>query len=196
MKIALYLRVSTSDQTTENQKRDLLRYCESRKWEVVKIFEDTGISGTKHDRPALNELMDFARKGNCQAILVARFDRFARSTQHLLEALKEFQSLGVDFISYSEGVDTSTAAGKMIFTFLSAVSEFEVALIRSRVKSGIARAKAQGVKCGRPRAGFDVARAVAMQKDGKSLREIGRELGVGCATVYRTLSGVSKSLAA
>ena len=111
MRISIYCRVSTGEQTTENQRRDLLRFCESRQWEVVKTFEDVGISGAKHDRPALVELMEFVRKGGCQAVLVWRFDRFARSTSHLLEALHEFQSLGVDFISYSEGVDTSTAAG-------------------------------------------------------------------------------------
>ena len=137
MKVAVYCRVSTDDQTVENQKRDLLRYCQSREWDVVQVFEDTGISGAQRDRPALDDLMKQARQRRFDVVLVARFCRFARSTEHLLAALNEFRSLGVDFVSLNEGIDTSTPMGKMIFVLLSAIYEFEREVIRSRVRSGI-----------------------------------------------------------
>jgi DNA invertase Pin-like site-specific DNA recombinase len=194
MKVACYCRVSTDEQTVENQKRDLLRYCENRGWKDIQVFEDTGISGSKHDRPALNDLMRQARQRRFSSILVWRFDRFARSTQHLLSALQEFQSLGIDFISYGEGIDTSTPIGKMIFTFISAISEFELSVIRSRVRSGIARAKAAGIVCGRPTKSFDMEKAVSLRDGGMSIRGIAKELSVGAATVYRSLSkNVSKT---
>jgi len=195
MKVACYLRVSTGDgrQTVENQKRDLLKYCENRGWSNIQIFEDTGISGTKHDRPALNEMMRQARQRRFSTVLVARFDRFARSTQHLLSALQEFQSLGIDFISFGEGIDTSTPIGRMIFTFIGAISEFELSVIRSRVRSGIARAKAAGVIFGRPVKSFDMEKAVSLRDGGMSIRGIAKELSVGIATVHRALSnGVPK----
>ena len=197
MKVALYLRVSTGDgrQTVENQKRDLLRYCENRGWNNIQIFEDTGISGTLHDRPSLNDLMKQARQHRFSTILVWRFDRFARSTQHLLSALQEFQSLGVDFISFGEGIDTATPMGKMIFTFIGAISEFELSVMRSRIRSGIARAKAAGIVCGRPTKSFDVERAILLKEGGMGIRGIAKEMSVGVATVHRALSkgGVPKT---
>ena len=186
-RVAIYARVSTTDQTTENQKCDLARYCESRGWNIVQIFEDVGISGSEHDRPALKELMKLAKRRQFDAVLVWRFDRFARSTSHLLEALQEFQALGIQFISFSEGIDSSTPVGKLLYVFVSAVSEFELQLIRERIKAGVRRAKDAGIRCGRPKKAFDVSKAIELHNAGKSLREIAKDLGVGYATVYRNL---------
>lgn len=193
MKVALYCRVSTGEQTVENQKRDLLRYCQTRKWDIVKIFEDTGISGAISARPALDDLMRQARKHRFETVLVWKFDRFARSTQHLLSALQEFQSLGIDFVSFGEGVDTSTPMGRMIFTFLGGISEFELSILKDRVRSGIARAKSEGVRCGRPPLSIDTADIVRLRQEGKSLRQIAKAMGIGCGTVHRALSAVPKT---
>jgi len=163
---AIYARVSTTDQTTKNQVRQLTSYCENRGLKVMEVFEDTGISGSQDSRPGLDALMKQARQGKYDAVVVWKFDRFARSTAHLLQALTEFQSLGVDFISFSEGIDTSSPRGKLIYTFLAGIAEFERSLIRERVKAGIERAQEAGIHCGRPRKGFDIARAVKLSQAG------------------------------
>ena len=144
-KIALYARVSTKNngQNPETQLLPLREYARARGLEVFKEYVDVGISGSKEKRPALNQLMADARKRKIDAVLVARFDRFARSTRHLIQALEEFDALGVDFISLNESVDTSTPMGKMVYTVIAAVAELERSLIRERVVMGIERAKAQ-----------------------------------------------------
>ena len=111
----------------------LREYAKARKLEVFSEYTDVGISGSKDSRPALNQLMTDARKRRFDTVLVARFDRFARSTRHLVLALEEFNALGVDFISLSESVDTSTPMGKMVYTVIAAVAELERSLIRERV---------------------------------------------------------------
>ena len=193
MNAALYFRVSTDQQSVALQKRDLLGYCTSRGIKIVQMFEDVGVSGTKRDRPALGLMMKQARQRKFDTVIVWKFDRFARSVQHLLEALEEFRSIGIEFISYSEGIDTTTPAGKMVFTFLGAVGEFERCLIQERVRSGIARAQAEGVHCGRPRKVFDFDQAVRLRDEGVNLRQIAKALGVGCGTVHRAISGVPKT---
>jgi DNA invertase Pin-like site-specific DNA recombinase len=185
---AIYCRVSTDAQNTENQKRDLLRYCESRGWEIFETFEDVGISGAKDDRPGLNALMKAAKQRQFTSVVVWKFDRFARSTQHLLRALEEFRALGIDFVSCSEGIDTSTPMGKMIFTFLGAIAEFERSLIQERVKAGIARAQEDGVHCGRPRVGFDVNTAIELKRQGLSWKKLSTRMGVSISTLRRVLT--------
>ena len=115
MRIGIYARVSTRDQCCDLQLRDLRAYCAARQLTVVREYVDAGVSGTKDSRPQLNELMDDARKRKLDAVLVWRFDRFARSTKHLLLALEEFRSLGVQFISYQENIDTSSPLGQALF---------------------------------------------------------------------------------
>jgi len=181
---ALYLRVSTKDQTTENQRNDLIRYCDQRNLEICEIFDDSGVSGSKDSRPGLDQLMEKARKRAFDMVLVWKFDRFARSTTHLLSALNEFKDLGIDFISYSEGIDTSTSMGKMVFTFLGAIAEFERNLIQERVQSGINRAKKNGVKFGRPHKGFDVQKAIELKEKGFGYRRMSKELGVSVGTLH------------
>ncbi len=149
-RVALYARVSTqhNGQDPETQLMALRDYAKARKLEVFSEYTDVGISGSKDSRPALNRLMADARKRRFDTVLVARFDRFARSTRHLVLALEEFNALGVDFISLSESVDTSTPMGKMVYTVTAAVAELERSLIRERVVMGLQRAKAQGKAIG------------------------------------------------
>ncbi len=134
-RVAIYARVSTKNngQDPETQLMALREYVQARGLEVFGEYVDIGISGSKDSRPALNRLMADARKRRFDTVLVARFDRFARSTRHLVLALEEFNALGVDFISLSESVDTSTPMGKMVYTVIAAVAELERSLIRERV---------------------------------------------------------------
>src|SRR2546425_8536392 len=151
-RVALYARVSTSNgqQDPEMQLRELREYAGRRGWQITEEYIDQGVSGSKDSRPALNRLVGDAHRRRFEAVLVWRFDRFARSVSHLLRALENFQALGVDFVSLSENVDTSTPTGKMVFTVLGAVAELERALIVERVKAGMRNARSKGKRIGRP----------------------------------------------
>lgn len=152
MKAAIYARVSTSGngQSPAMQLRELRDYCKRRGWRIAGEFVDEGISGAKDSRPELNRLMADAHKRRFDAVVVWKFDRFARSVSHLLRALETFNSLGIAFVSLSESIDTSTPAGKMVFTVLGAVAELERSLIGERVRAGLRNAKAKGIRLGRP----------------------------------------------
>jgi DNA invertase Pin-like site-specific DNA recombinase len=187
MRIGIYARVSTKDQSCELQVRDLRAYCTARGFDLVREYVDVGQSGAKDSRPELNILMDDARKRQFDAIVVWRFDRFARSTKHLLLALEEFRSLGIQFISYQENVDTSTPLGQALFTIVSAVAQLERDLIRERVSAGIRNARANGKKLGRPKSSVDRERILELKEQGHSLRQIAATLGVGYGTVRERL---------
>src|ERR1700686_1503097 len=187
MRIGIYARVSTKDQSCELQVRDLRSYCVARGFDLVREYVDVGQSGAKDSRPELNLLMDDARKRQFDAIVVWRFDRFARSTKHLLTALEEFRSLGIKFISYQENLDTSSALGQALFTIVSAVAQLERDLIRERVNAGIQNARANGKKLGRPRSGVHCERILQLKAQGQSLRQIAASLGVGYGTVRTRL---------
>jgi DNA invertase Pin-like site-specific DNA recombinase len=187
MRIGIYARVSTKDQSCELQVRDLRSYCAARGFDLVREYVDVGQSGAKDSRPELNILMDDARKRQFDAIVVWRFDRFARSTKHLLSALEEFRSIGVQFISYQENVDTSTPLGQALFTIVSAVAQLERDLIRERVTAGIRNARANGKKLGRPKSGVDRERILELKAHGQSLRQIAATLGIGYGTVRARL---------
>ncbi len=188
-RVALYARVSTKNngQDPETQLIALREYANARGLEVFSEYVDVGISGSKDSRPALNELMADAKKRRFDAVLVARFDRFARSTRHLVLALDEFNALGVDFISLSESVDTSTPMGKMVYTVIAAVAELERSLIRERVVMGLQRARAQGQTLGRPRPWVDPEQIARLKAEGLSLRIIAREMGISRPTVTSIL---------
>src|SRR5262245_29121597 len=132
-RVAIYARVSTGEQNVESQLRDLREYCDLRRWTVVGEFKDEGISGSVDERPGVLECKRFALKGRADVVLVWAFDRFARSTTHLLHTLEELRTVHVDFVSYRQNIDTTTPTGKMVFTFLAAIAEFERELIRQRV---------------------------------------------------------------
>jgi DNA invertase Pin-like site-specific DNA recombinase len=183
MRVAIYARVSTKDQSCDLQVRDLKTYCRARKLAVFREYIDSGESGAKDSRPKLNELMADARKRRFDAILVWRFDRFARSTKHLLLALEEFRSLGIQFISYQENIDTTSPLGQALFTIVSAVAQLERDLIRERVSAGIRHARACGKQLGRPRRIVSHDELVRLKGEGHSLREIARRLHIGYGTV-------------
>ena len=187
-RIAVYARVSTTDQSTDSQLLDLRRYVRERGWNIFKEYVDEGISGSKDSRPALNELMNDAKKRRFDVVLVWRFDRFARSTRHLINALEEFKNLRIDFVSYQENIDTSSPLGSAIFTIISAVAQLERDIIAERVKAGLRRAKENGKKLGRPRAVVDVQEVQRLRSQGLSLRAIAIETGVSRTTVSDLLS--------
>src|SRR5580704_16114113 len=184
MRIATYSRVSTLNQDTDMQTRELREYCARRGWDLVHEYVDEGVSGAKESRPALNSLMLDARKRRFDAIAVWKFDRMARSVTHLLRVLEEFRSLGIEFISLSESIDTSTPTGKMVFTVLGAVAETERSLISERVRAGLRNARAKGKKLGRPRKAVDPKQIARLCGEGASWRAIARNLGVSSTTVY------------
>lgn len=187
MRVALYARVSTKDQSCELQLSDLRRYCEARKLDVIHEYIDQGVSGTKDSRPALNELMNDARKRKLDAVLVWRFDRFARSTKHLLLALEEFRALGIEFISYQENLATNTPLGQAVFVIVSAVAQLERDLICERVSAGIRYARERGKRLGRPRQNVDIDRVLVMRASGMSLERIAATLGIGYGTIRERL---------
>jgi DNA invertase Pin-like site-specific DNA recombinase len=193
-RVAIYARVSTSNgsQDPTMQTRELREYCDRRNWQLVREYVDLGISGAKEKRPELDRLMADARRRKFDAVIVWRFDRFARSVSHLLRALENFHALGIDFISLSENIDTSTPTGKMIFTVLGAVAELERSLIVERVKAGLRNAKSKGVKLGRPRIFVSESRIDALRDAGASWRAIAKELGVALGTLHRTAQGRTK----
>jgi len=189
MKVALYTRVSTNDQSVEMQTSDLKRYCAQRGFEVFKEYSDQGVSGTKDKRPALDELMNDAKKKKFDAVLCWRFDRLARSTKHLITALEEFRHLGIDFISYQENIDTSSPLGKALFVIVSAIAELERNILLERVRAGLRRAKENGAILGRPRRlDLDVMELQKMRdKEKLSLRQIAKRVKASPATVYKSL---------
>jgi DNA invertase Pin-like site-specific DNA recombinase len=188
MRIGIYARVSTKDQSCDLQLRDLRAYCAARGFTVVREYVDVGESGAKDSRPQLNELMAAARKRQLDAVVVWRFDRLARSTKHLLLALEEFRSLGIQFISYQENIDTSSPLGQALFTIVSAVAQLERDLIRERVCAGIRNARASGKRLGRPRRIVSCEEIQRLRLEGASLRQIAEKLGVGYGTVRLTLA--------
>jgi len=149
VRVATYVRVSTDLQNTEGQEAELKEYAKHRGWEVTKVYRDK-ISGATSSRPALDELMADARKHKFSCTAVWRFDRMARSVSHLLQVLETFRNLGIEFVSISEQVDTSTPTGKMVFTVLGAVAELERSLIAERIRMGIQNARKKGKRLGRP----------------------------------------------
>ncbi len=186
---AIYARVSTHNgQDPEMQLREVREYCARRGWEVAGEYVDCGISGSKERRPELDRLLADCRKRYVDAVVVYRYDRFARSLRQLVNALEEFRGLGIDFVSLHEGVDTSTPNGRLIFGIFATIAEFERELIRDRVRSGIASARAKGKRLGRPRVEFDVAKAQSLRDGGRSWRQISAELSVPLGTLHRTLS--------
>ncbi len=186
-RVGIYARVSTNRQCPESQLLPLREYATARGFEIVSEYVDV-ISGSKDSRPELARLMADAAKRRLDAVAVWKFDRFARSTRHLVTALEQFNALGVDFISLSESIDTSTPMGKMVFTVLAAVAELELSLIRERVVMGLERAKAQGKVLGRPRVETSEEQLLALSEQGLSSRQIAEQLNLSPSTVLRRLA--------
>src|SRR6202140_1248939 len=186
----LYSRVSTNNgQDPEVQSREIREYCERRGWKLADEYVDVGISGAKERRPELDRLIADAHRRKFDVAIVWRFDRFARSVSHLLCALETFKALGIEFVSLSEQVDTTTPTGKMIFTVLGAVAELERSLIAERVRAGLRNARAKGKRLGRPTKYVDRAQVSVLRARGVSWRRIGEQLGVSPATAFATSKG-------
>src|SRR5271156_5517666 len=194
MRAAIYARVSTTNhgQNVSMQTRELREYCQRRGWEIEGEYVDAGVSGAKERRPQLDALLIACRKRRVDAVVVYRYDRFARSLRQLVNALEEFRSLGIEFISLHEGVDTSTPNGRLIFGIFASIAEFERELIRDRVKSGIAAARSKGKRLGRPGVSVDIARIAALRASGLSWPKIAVELGISVGTVYKAGQRLSK----
>jgi len=193
MRVALYARVSTHvGQNPEMQLAELRQYCQRRGWAIAGEYVDIGISGAKERRPELDRLLVQCRKRQVDAVIVYRYDRFARSLRQLVNALCEFDALGIQFVSLYEGVDTSTPNGRLVFGIFATIAEFERDLIRERVRSGIAAARARGKILGRPRTAVDTSRVAVLRAQGRSWRKIATELGVGVGTVLRASQGIGE----
>jgi putative DNA-invertase from lambdoid prophage Rac len=186
MRAALYARVSTNEQDEGMQLREMREFAERRKWSA-EIFADPGYSGAKVSRPELDRMLALCRHRKFDVVVVYRFDRFARSTKQLVDALEEFGRLGIEFVSLHEQVDTSTPNGKLLFHIFAAISEFERSLIRERVISGIANARAKGKRLGRPRRNPDVEQIRALRRYGFTWRHIAEQMGISVATAKRVV---------
>jgi DNA invertase Pin-like site-specific DNA recombinase len=194
-RVAIYARVSTTNhgQDVTVQTRELEQFAETRGWRLVDSYLDIGISGAKDKRLELDRLMTDAHRRKFDVVIVWKFDRFARSVSHLLRALETFKALGVEFVSLSEQVDTSTPMGKMVFTVVAAVAELERSLIVERVKAGLRNARAKGKRLGRPRKVLDTVRIADLRSRGVGWKRIAAEMGVGVGTIYRAAPDGSKT---
>jgi DNA invertase Pin-like site-specific DNA recombinase len=194
-RVAIYARVSTTNhgQDVGLQTWELRQFAEARGWTIAGEYIDAGVSGAKDSRPELNRLMAEAHKRRFDVVCVWRFDRFARSVSHLLRALETFKALGIDFVSYSEQMDTSTPAGKMVFTVLGAVAELERSLTVERVRAGLRNARAKGKRLGRPRVTVDATKIASLRASGASWQTITRQLGISAGTAKRAFYTLSKN---
>jgi DNA invertase Pin-like site-specific DNA recombinase len=186
-KAAIYVRVSTPDQHVESQSYDLRDLAAQRGFEVVHEYEDRGVSGTKARRPGLDALMADARRKRFSVVLVSAFDRIARSTKNFLQIIDEFDSLGIEFISRRENIDTSGPMGRLFLTLISSIAELESDLIRERVRAGMRRAKLEGRQIGRARLDVDRAQVVFDRRTGMSLTLVGRKHSISRASVCRLM---------
>ena len=184
-KAAIYARVSTPDQHLENQILDLRKLAAQRGSEVVHEYCDRGISGSKAKRPGLDSMMADARRGEFSVVLVAAFDRIARSTKNFLEIVDELGSLGIEFFSAREAIDTSGPMGRMFITMVGSIAEIERSLIVERIKAGMRRARLEGQRLGRAPLNINHDALVRDRLTGMSLSSVARKYGISRASVVR-----------
>lgn len=184
MRAALYARVSTQDQTCENQLGELREYCTRRGWSV-REYVDHGVSGSRDKRPALDRMIAEARRRRFDVLICWRLDRLGRNLRHLVTLVDELNALGISFVSLNEGIDFGTPAGKLQFHVLAALSEFERSRVVERVRAGMARARGQGKRFGRPVR--VIPEEVLAPVRGLPVRQAAKRLGVSAATVSRWL---------
>jgi DNA invertase Pin-like site-specific DNA recombinase len=190
---AVYARVSTTEQTPENQLQVLRAFTSARGWTVTE-FVDHGISGAKDRQPALDAMLADVRRRKVDVVVCTKLDRLARSVKHLVALGEELRALGVELVVLDQAVDTTTSGGRALFGMLAVFAEFERDLIIDRVRAGLARARVQGKKLGRPRIHHvDVAQALALRAQGHSWRATARVLGVHAMAVRRAIEGLSKT---
>jgi putative DNA-invertase from lambdoid prophage Rac len=191
VRAGVYARVSTMDQTCENQLLELRRYVAARGWAVTKEYVDQGVSGAKERRPALDDLVKDAKRRRFDVLVVWRLDRLGRNLRHLILLLDDLQATGVAFVSLSEGIDATTPAGRLQLHVLGAIAEFERDRIRERVVAGLDRVRRQGKRLGRPER--QTPESVLAPVRGMPIREAARRLGVSPATAHRWLSQKTSS---
>jgi DNA invertase Pin-like site-specific DNA recombinase len=185
---AIYVRVSTDKQTVENQLRELRQIAERRGWEIVKEYQDAGISGSKvrDGRPGLDEMLKEAQRRRFDVVMAWAIDRLGRSLIDLLNTIQALEACGVDLYLDQQAIDTTTPAGKLMFQVTGAFAEFERSMIRQRVRAGLKRAVERGSTLGRPKISPDMERRIQSQlRAGKGILKVARELGLGTSTVQR-----------
>ena len=191
-KVAVYARVSTSGQDVELQLVELRKYIADRGWTIYKEFIDIGQSGAKDSRPQLNQLMLDAKRKRFDVVLCWKFDRYARSLKHLVDSLYEYKALNIDFVSLTEGIDTTTPVGMAMFGVIGAMSQLERDLIKERVQAGMKRAKQKGKAIGRPKKSIDLTEVKKLRDEGLSITKISKILNVSRASLYRNGNGCLK----
>jgi DNA invertase Pin-like site-specific DNA recombinase len=187
---AIYLRVSTSSQTTENQLRELRKVAAQRAWQVVDTYEDRGISGSKgrDARPAFDRLHKDAARGKFDVVLAWSIDRLGRSLHHVVAFMAELGNLEVDLYLHQQAVDSSTPAGRAMLSMCGVFAEFERGIIAERVRAGLDRARAQGKQLGRPRVSLSLEKEIRLRRaNGTGILKIAREVGVGVSVVQRVV---------
>lgn len=187
-RVALYVRVSTTEQNTENQRRELAEVAERAGWEVVGVFADAGVSGAKgrDKRPQFDAMLKLVTQRKVDVVAAWSVDRLGRSVQHLVETLSDLRAAGADLYLHKQALDTTTPAGRAMFQMLGVFAEFEREIIRERVIAGLATAKAKGKAIGRPRAADEkVTRIRELRGQGMGIRKVAREVGCGVSLVQR-----------
>ena len=188
-RVVIYARVSTAEQTTENQLQELRTVADRHGWEVIEEFVDNGVSGAKASRPAFDRLLQGVVRKDFDLIMSWSVDRLGRSLRHLVDFLGDIHEKGIDLYLHQQGLDTSTPSGKALFQMLGVFAEFERAMIQERVKAGLARAKAQGKRLGRPPVSARIEYRVRQaRKKGMGIKRIADHVGVGVGTVQRILA--------
>ena len=187
MKVALYFRVSTTDQDPESQGREVREFVTARDWEVVETYRDVGISGARTRRPGLDQLLKDAWRGRFQAVVVWDLSRMARSTLHALQLLQEFEQMKVRLIAVKQTFDTGTPLGRAFFTLAAMFAELERSILIERVQAGMARARAEGKRIGRPPREMDLEEIRRLRTQGLSIRQIARRLEAPSSTVAKRL---------
>ena len=188
---ALYVRVSTDSQTVENQIRELRQVAERRGWDVVEVYSDAGISGAKgrNGRPGLDSMLKDGSRRKFDIVMAWAIDRLGRSLSDLLDTIQHLEACGVDLYLDQQAIDTNTPMGKLVFQLTGAFAEFERTMIRQRIKAGLKRAVAQGVKLGRPKIDSTTEQKVRRQlAKGVGILKVARSLGIGTGTVQRIAS--------
>jgi DNA invertase Pin-like site-specific DNA recombinase len=195
VKAVLYVRVSTTDrQHPDVQIGELREYCQRRGWEIAGEYVDQGVSGAKEKRPQLDRMLAECRARRVDAVVVWRYDRFARSLKQLVNALDEFRTLGIEFVSLHDGCDTTTAQGRLMFGIMASLAEFERELIRERVRAGLDAARARGKRLGRPRCEVDTTRIAELRAQGRSWRAIAGEIGIPAGTARAVYQRLAKNV--
>jgi len=196
MKVAIYVRVSTNEQTTENQVRELTEWADRAGHEIVRVYDDNGISGAKgrEYRKEFDKLLKGAVRREFDLVAAWSVDRLGRSLQDLIGFLQELHGADVDLYLHQQALDTTTPSGKAMFQMMGVFAEFERSMISERVKAGLARTKAKGTTLGRPKVSMErEAQILELRDQGKGMLAIGKKLGIGTSTVQRVVKHSSQA---